>query len=295
MLDFKILIILLILSYFEFKADNMEITRTDKGYVYKLRGDVFIKTENYEIYSQIGTYYEDLGISELSGNVLVKGKDYFLKSNYLRYIQKNDELYLSGNVHLEDSIRIIKAKEVHVKNNFSRAKKDVYIYLKDKKIASEGDSGNYDLNKKEGKIFNVKYIKIFRDSDTVDIRTHYVDIFKENLKLKPLISLKTMKEFAKGDSLTYEMLKDSTEKITIYNNAFISWENGEGKADTIIIYYKHSKIENAQFINNADVKTKTQEDLISVKSNLVNVEFFESKVKRVICNELIEGISEKIK
>ncbi|MEO0218458.1 MAG: hypothetical protein ABIL72_08035, partial [candidate division WOR-3 bacterium] len=94
MLDFKILIILLILSYFEFKADNMEITRTDKGYVYKLRGDVFIKTENYEIYSQIGTYYEDLGISELSGNVLVKGKDYFLKSNYLRYIQKNDELYL---------------------------------------------------------------------------------------------------------------------------------------------------------------------------------------------------------
>jgi len=273
----------------------MEIEYSEKGYVYKLKGNVFLKTENYEIYSNKGVYYEGEGISELEGNVIVKGRNYITNSNYLKHIQKNDEIYLRGNVYLEDSLRIIKANEVHVKNNFSKAKNNVYIYLKDKKIVCEGDSGNYDLNKKEGIIFNVKYINIIRDSDTVDIKTKTVFVFKENLKLKPLISLKTKKEFAKGDSLTYETLEDSTEKITIYNNAFISWENGNGSSDTIIIYYKNSRIENAQFINNADVQTKNNEDIISVKSNLVNVEFFDSKVKKVICNDLIEGVSEKWK
>ncbi len=269
--------------------------KSEKGYVYKLKGNVFIRTENYEIYSASGIYYEDSGISELFGNVIVKGRDYFLKSDYLKYIQKYEELYLSGKVYLEDSIRIIKSSEISVKNNFARAKRDVFIYLKDKKILSEGDSANYDLNKKEGKIFKVKYIKIFRDIDTVEIKTNEVSMFKENLKLKPLISLKTLREFSKGDSLTYEVMQDSTEKVVIYNNAFILWENGQGSADTIFIYYKNSKIERAHFVNNADVQTKNQEDLIRVKSNLVNVEFFDGKVQRVICNDLIEGISEKIR
>ncbi len=287
------MIILIIFAYFEFKADNMEIIGTEKGYIYKLRGNVFIKTDNYEIYSNVGTYYESEGISELLGNVVVKGKDYILKSDYLKHIQKSDELYLKNNVYLEDSIRIIKANGIHVKNNFARAKKNVYIYLKDKKIATVGDSGNYDINKKEGKIFKVNYIKIFRDSDTVDIRTDEINIFKENLKLKPLISLKTKKEFAKGDSLTYEILSDSTERIIIYNNAYISWDSGEGSGDTIIIYYKNSTIKNASFIKNADVKTKSRDNLIYVKSDLVDVKFFDGKVKEVYANEIIEGISEK--
>jgi hypothetical protein len=38
----------------------------------------------------------------------------------------------------------------------------------------------------KGVIFNVKYINIIRDSDTVDIKTNIVFVFKENLKLKPL-------------------------------------------------------------------------------------------------------------
>ncbi len=273
----------------------MEILGTEKGYIYKLNGNVFIKTDNYEIYSNIGTYYENKGISELLGNVVVKGKDYILKSNYLKHTQIDDELYLKNNVYLEDSIRIIKANEIHVRNNLARAKKNVYIYLKDKKIETLGDSGNYDINKKIGKIFNVSYIKIFRENDTVLIKTKFVDIFKENLTLKPLISLNTKNEFAKGDSLIYETLEDSTQKIIIYNNAYIKWENGEGNSDTILILYKNSSIKNAKFINNAYVKTKNNEHLISVRSSIVDVEFFEGKVNRVYSRDVIEGISEELK
>lgn len=273
----------------------MEITAVEKGYIYKLRGNVYIKTDNYEIFSNEGTYYESEGKTELFGNVFVKGKNYILKSDYLKHIQKNDELYLKNNVYLEDSIRIIKANDVNVKNNFARAKKDVYIYLKDKKIETVGDSGNYDINKKEGEIFNVSYIKIFRESDTALIKTNVVNIFRENLKLKPLISLNTKTEFAKGDSLIYETLEDSTQRITIYNNAYIKWENGEGNADTILIFYKNSSIKSAKFTTNADVKTRNNDNLISVRSEIVDVDFFEGKVKRVYSRDVIEGISEKVK
>lgn len=266
---------------------------TEKGYVYKLKGNVYIKTDNYEIFSNSGIYYEDAGISELRGNVVVKSKDYIVKSEYLKHIQKGDEIYLRGNVYLEDSIRIIKGNEISVKNNFSKAKRDVYIYLKDRKVLATGDSGNYDLDKKEGNIYRVKNIKIFREKDTVDISTDEVYIYKENFKLKPLYSLKTFNEFARGDSLIYE--KDSLEKITIYNNAYIKWQDGEGSADTILIFYKDAKIKNVEFINNAFVKTKSNDEEIMVNSRLVSVKFFDGKINKVVSRELIEGISERIK
>lgn len=266
---------------------------TEKGYVYKLMGNVYIKTDNYEIFSNLGTYYEDMGVSELSGNVIVRSKDYIIKSEYLKHIQKSDDIYLKGNVYLEDSIRIIKAMEISVKNNFSTAKGNVYIYLKDKRVLATGDSGNYDLNKKEGNIYKVKSIMIFRENDTIKISANEVYIYKENFKLKPLNSLKTSNEFAKGDSLTYQ--KDSLEKITIYNNAYIKWEDGEGEADTIVIFYKDSKIESAEFINNASVKTRSNDEEIIVNSKLVSAKFSEGKIKKVACRELIEGFTEKIK
>ena len=258
----------------------MTIERMGDNFVYTLIGNVWIKTEKYEITSGKGIYYESDSLAELFDNVFVKGPGYILKSQYLKYRTDGSYLLVKGDVYLEDSLRIIRAGWIEVIDDVAKAKDSVYVFLKNRNVAVWGDSALYNLNTGRGKVWGNIKIEVLRDTDTVHIETRFLSFGTRNFRAIPLIRLYSSQEEARGDTLDYVLNPDSSESAIIRGNAYVKWADGTGDADTIEILYRGSTLEKATFTGNATVVQRDTSRTIYIEAQLVKVTFREGNVSR---------------
>ncbi len=270
-----------LIAYFQFRAEHMTIDRMGDSFVYTLVGNVWIKTEEYEITSGRGIYYESDSLAELFDNVFVRGPGYVLKSGYLRYRTDGSYLLVKGDVYLEDSLRIIESGWIEVINDVARAKDSVYVFLKNRNVAVWGDSALYNINSGRGKVWGDIRIEILRDTDTVHIDTRFLQFGPRNFRAVPLERLISPREEARGDTLDYILNRDSTESAIIRGNAYVKWDGGEGYADTVEILYRNNVLLRAVFVGNARVMQRDSSRTIYIESDLVRVLFEGGSVSRV--------------
>ncbi len=270
-----------LIAYFQFRAEHMTIDRMGDSFVYTLVGNVWIKTEEYEITSGRGIYYESDSLAELFDNVFVRGPGYVLKSGYLRYRTDGSYLFVKGDVYLEDSLRIIESGWIEVINDVARAKDSVYVFLKNRNVAVWGDSALYNINSGRGKVWGDIRIEILRDTDTVHIDTRFLQFGPRNFRAVPLERLISPREEARGDTLDYILNRDSTESAIIRGNAYVKWDGGEGYADTVEILYRNNVLLRAVFVGNARVMQRDSSRTIYIESDLVRVLFEGGSVSRV--------------
>lgn len=270
-----------LIAYFQFRAEHMTIDRMGDSFVYTLVGNVWIKTEEYEITSGRGIYYESDSLAELFDNVFVRGPGYVLKSGYLRYRTDGSYLLVKGDVYLEDSLRIIESGWIEVINDVARAKDSVYVFLKNRNVAVWGDSALYNINSGRGKVWGDIRIEILRYTDTVHIDTRFLQFGPRNFRAVPLERLISPREEARGDTLDYILNRDSTESAIIRGNAYVKWDGGEGYADTVEILYRNNVLLRAVFVGNARVMQRDSSRTIYIESDLVRVLFEGGSVSRV--------------
>ncbi len=270
-----------LVAYFQFRADHMTIDRRDSTFVYTLVGNVWIRTEDYEITSRKGIYYESDSLAELFDDVFVRGPGYVLKSGYLRYRTDGSYLLVKGDVYLEDSLRIIEAGWIEVIDDVARARDSVYVFLKNRNVAVWGDSAVYNINSGRGKVWGDIRIEILRDTDTVHIDTRFLNFGPRNFSAIPLLRLISPREEARGDTLNYILNRDSTESAIIQGNAYVKWDGGEGYADTVEILYGNNVLIRAVFIGNARVMQRDSSRTIYIEADLVRVLFRNGSVSRV--------------
>ncbi len=268
-------------AYFQFKANHMTIERQGDYFVYTLVGNVWIRTEKYEITSGKGIYYESDSLAELFENVFVRGPGYILKSDYLKYRTDGSYLLVKGGVYLEDSLRIIEAGWIEVIDDVARARDSVYVFLKNRNVAVWGDSALYNINSGRGKVWGRIRIEILRDTDTVHIDTRFLEFGPRNLRAIPLIRLVSSREEARGDTLDYVLNRDSTESAIIRGSGYVKWSDGVGYADTVNILYRNNVLLKAVFSGNARITQRDSSRTIHIEADLVRVEFGRGDVSRV--------------
>jgi len=259
----------------------MTIERQGDSFIYTLVGNVWIKTDQYEITSGKGIYYESDSLAELFDNVFVRGPGYILKSSYLKYRTDGSYLLVEGDVYLEDSLRIIEAGWIEVIDDVAKAKDSVYVFLKNRNVAVWGDSAVYNINSGRGKVWGDIRIEIIRDTDTVYIDTRFLSFGPKNFRAVPLERLISSREEARGDTLDYVLNPDSTESAIIRGNAYVKWGGGEGYADTVEILYRNNMLLKAVFIGNARITQRDSSRTIYIEADLVRVFFRNGDVGRV--------------
>ncbi len=270
-----------LIAYFQFRADRMTIDRRDESFVYTLVGNVWVKTERYEITSGRGIYYEADSLAELFDNVFVRGPGYILESSYLKYRTDGSYLLVEGDVYLEDSLRIIEAGWIEVIGDVAKARDSVYVFLKNRNVAVWGDSAVYNINSGRGKVWGDIRIEILRDTDTVHIDTRFLEFGPRNFRAIPLERLISSREEAMGDTLDYVLNPDSTETALVRGSAYVKWGGGEGYADTVEILYRNNVLLRAVFIGNARITQRDSSRTIHIEADLVRVFFRNGDVARV--------------
>ncbi len=259
----------------------MEINRRGDSFVYTLVGDVWIRTQEYEITSGRGIYYESDSLAELFDDVFVRGPGYILRSDYLKYRTDGSYLLVRGDVYLEDSLRIIEAGWIEVVDDVARARDSVYVFLKNRNVVVWGDSAVYNINSGRGKVYGDIRIEILRDTDTVRIDTRFLEFGPRNFRGIPLERLISRGEAARGDTLDYILNADSTESAVIRGDAYVKWDGGEGYADTVEILYRDNVLLRAVFDGNARVMQRDSSRTIYIEAGLVRVLFRGGSVYRV--------------
>ncbi|MCX8010744.1 MAG: hypothetical protein N3A61_06295 [Ignavibacteria bacterium] len=219
------------------------------------RGNVKLYDDTTTLTSDFLIYYPEVEKSIAVGNVVIQQKESTIKSDSLVHLRKEEITFADGNVQLENTKDNIKIFSGHLENY----QKKKYSLITVSPLLMQLDTT--ENQKIDTLLLSAKKIETFRDTIEMYIASDSVKIWRNGFA-----SINKITKYYKSSEtfVTYKLKPNDEQPVFWY-------ENNQSFGDSIIVFIKDRKIEQATIFNDAFIIS--QDSLNPIRFNQLNGNF----------------------
>jgi lipopolysaccharide export system protein LptA len=266
----------------DIEAGKMEILNTEEGRVTVFKDGVIIVDRDTKITAKNARFYESKNLAIVHDSVKITNPSATIKSDTAYYYLYERKTVLKGNVLVSQESLEIKAPEliVEYQKDLATAQNGFLIVEKPHSIEITGKTGAYFLNKEEGIIDSLPYLKIM-ENETLEVTSQKLSFKnKENFATATgKVKVTSGQTVLTCDSLVYNWEKDSGKAL---GQPVLRENNNELKGKTIYFFARDAELERMEIEGEAYGNYYNDEgDRVEIGGELLSIFFAEGKTNSI--------------